>query len=157
MARKCLVVFYSRTGTTRNVAEELARKLGCDIEEILEPTSRRGAFGYMRSILEATRRLLVPIGPATHDPSGYDLVVIGTPIWAWSVSSPVRSYLAANAKALPRVAFFCTCGRAGDVSTFAQMQEICAKAPVATAAFTAADVLSGKFRDRLTAIAASLR
>lgn len=157
MARKCLVVFYSRTGTTRKVAEALAAELNCDCEEIVEPDSRRGVLGYMRSILEATQRRLVTIAAAKHDPSRYDLVAVGTPIWAWSISSPVRSYLAANAKALPQVAFFCTCGGAGDVRTFAQMQETCGKAPVGKFVLKAADVHSGKFHDALTSFAAALK
>lgn len=157
MARKCLVVFYSRTGTTRKVAKALAAELNCDCEEIIEPDGRQGVIGYMRSILEATQRRRVPIAAAKHNPSGYDLVAIGTPIWAWSVSSPVRSYLAANAKALPEVAFFCTCGHAGEVSTFAQMQEICGKAPVGKSVLKAAEVQSGTFYDALTAFAAALK
>jgi hypothetical protein len=70
-------------------------------------------------------------------------VVIGTPVWAWSVSSPVRAYLTANKGRLPAVAFFCTLGGKGSETAFGQMQEIVGKPPRATCAITARDVASG--------------
>lgn len=42
-----LVVFYSRTGNTKKVAEALARELKCDTDEILETKSRKGILGYI--------------------------------------------------------------------------------------------------------------
>ena len=40
---KILVAYYSRTGTTRKVAETIAGILKCDIEEVLDKKSRFGA------------------------------------------------------------------------------------------------------------------
>jgi hypothetical protein len=74
----------------------------------------------------------VQLEPPVRDPTRYDLVVIGTPIWVDAVASPVRSYLEAHRNELVRVAFFCTCGRAGDRRTFGQMAELCGLAPIAT-------------------------
>ena len=112
-ATKTLVVFYSRSGTTRRIAEALSRALTCDLEEIIEPKPRTGFLGYMRSLLEARRKRPSVIAPIKHDVSSYDLVVVGTPVWAWSLSSPVRAYLMTTASQLPEVAFFCTLGGKG--------------------------------------------
>jgi len=98
---KTLVVFYSRSGTTRRIAQALSEALKCDLEEITESRPRTGFLGYMRSLLEARRKLPSIITPRKHDVSSYDLVVIGTPVWAWSLSSPVRAYLTATAGQLP--------------------------------------------------------
>jgi hypothetical protein len=51
--------------------------------------------------------------PATHDPSAYDLVAVGSRSGNMSVSSHMRSYLMHERDRLPAIAFFCTCGRAG--------------------------------------------
>ncbi len=155
-SRKCLVVFYSWSGNTRKVAEALAAELHCECEEIVETRARRGFLAYTRSIREAAQRHPALIAPTKHNPSAYDLVIVGTPVWAWSVSSPVRTYLAANAQSLPQVAFFCTLGGRGEKSTFAQMEAICDKLPIGTIGFFARDVLSGQFWTRLKAFAASL-
>jgi hypothetical protein len=91
------------------------------------------------------------VAPRKHDVSSYDLVVIGTPVWGWSLSSPVRAYLMATASQLPEVAFFCTLGGAGSDSAFAQMTAIVGKKPRAVCAITEREALSGSHVERLTA------
>lgn len=154
---KILVVFYSRTGTTGRIATALAAKLGGTVEEIREVRSRAGLLGYWRSVLEARRKSCPAIPPAKNDPASFDLVVIGTPVWGWSVSSPVRAYLTANKGRLPAVAFFCTLGGAGSQTAFAQMQDIVGKAPRATCAITARDLASGAEGAQLARFAETLR
>jgi len=53
---KILVVFFSRTGTTRGVAEGIARATGADLEELREARSRLGILGWLRSGYEGTYR-----------------------------------------------------------------------------------------------------
>jgi len=155
-ASRTLVVFYSRSGTTRRIAQALAEALKCDLEEITEPRPRTGFLGYIRSLLEARRKRPSIIAPKIYDVSSYDLVVIGTPVWAWSVSSPVLAYLIATARQLPEVAFFCTLGASGSESAFAQMTAIVGKQPRAVCAMTQRDVLSGRHVERLTAFEKAL-
>jgi flavodoxin len=45
-ASKVLVVYYSRTGATRTLAEALAKALQADIEPIIDRKNRSGIFGY---------------------------------------------------------------------------------------------------------------
>jgi flavodoxin len=142
-AMDTLIVFYSRTGTTRGTARRLAASIGCDMEEIVESRSRRGVGGYVRSCIEAIRRRPSRWLTRTHrDPTSYDLVIIGTPVWAWSVSSPVRAWLMAHKDALPDLAFFCTCGGAGADRAFAQMRQLVGKPPKACMVLTAPDIAS---------------
>jgi hypothetical protein len=156
-APKILIVFYSRSGTTRRIASALSAALGGSVEEIVERRNRDGFFGYWKSIIEARRRHLPDILSAKNDPSSFDLVVIGTPVWAWSVSSPVRAYLTANKDRLPAVAFFCTLGGRGSEAAFAQMQSIVGKPPRATCAITARDVAAGREGPQLADFVGALR
>ena len=48
---RTLIVFYSRSGHTRQLAQELVTRCGADLEEIREVRSREGFFGYCRSAL----------------------------------------------------------------------------------------------------------
>jgi menaquinone-dependent protoporphyrinogen IX oxidase len=155
-APKILVIFYSRTGTTCRIAMALSGKLGGNVEEIAESRGRGGFLGYWRSIIEAHRRQSADILPAKNDPAAFDLVVIGTPVWAWSVSSPIRAYLTANKDRLPEVAFFCTLGGAASERAFAQMQDIAGKRPRAICAITDREVAAGQEGPPLAKFVAAL-
>jgi menaquinone-dependent protoporphyrinogen IX oxidase len=149
---RVLIVYYSRSGTTRKVAEALSAALHCDTEEIVETRSRSGPLGYVRSLLEARRRRpSATVARANKDPSRYDLIIVGTPVWAWSVSPPVRAYMMANRTRFAAVAFFCTLGASGSDSTFAQMKELAGKAPRGCLFLTAREVASRRHEAKLMA------
>ncbi len=152
-----LVVYYSRTGTTRRLAEAIAKALPADIEPIIDRRRRSGIIGYLRSVAESVQKRGASIEPMRTDPRSYDLVLIGTPIWAWSVSSPVRSYLAANRGRLPNLAFFCTMGGQGDERSFEEMRNIAGKAPIASCAVTAREVASEAYGARITQFVEQLK
>jgi flavodoxin len=46
---KTLVVYYSRTGKTRFVAERVASELKADIEEVVDLKNRSGRFGFLKA------------------------------------------------------------------------------------------------------------
>jgi flavodoxin len=140
---KVLVVFFSRTGTTRCVAENIARATHADIEEIREPRTRRGIMGWLRSGYEGTYRRSAPILPLQRSPQQYDLVYVGSPTWNRALASPVRQFLTDYANALPKVALFATCEGRGATDAIAQMTEILARPPLATLPMLERDVKHG--------------
>jgi flavodoxin len=140
---RVLVVYFSRTGTTRSVASALARMLSADLEEICDCAERRGAMGYLRCCVDAWRKRPAEIVPAGLDASRYDLVVVGTPIWAGSVAAPVREYLQENCLKLRHVAFFCSFGGLGSQSAFDEMSVLTGKAAVAQCKVRATEVRRG--------------
>jgi len=127
-----LVVYYSRTGWTKKVAKEIAHRLAAETEEIADTAQRGGITGWLRSGREAVRKATTTLEPPKRDPDVYDLVVIGTPVWAKTVSTPVRTYLQQHADRLAKVAFFCTCGGGEPAHTFTDMQELCGQPPKKT-------------------------
>ena len=140
---KTLVVYYSRTGTTRKVAQLMAAALGAELDEIRETTSRSGVLGYLRACYDAVTKRSAPILTGKKNPGNYDLVIIGTPVWASAVPPPVRTYLTTAKGQLPAVAFFCTLGGSGAEATFKQMVAVAGKAPSATCAIAAHVVARG--------------
>ena len=152
---KTLVVYYSRSGSTRKVAEELRAHLGADIEEITEPKGRGGPLGWLKSGRESTKGDIVPINPPKADPSAYELVVVGTPTWAGNVSSPVRSYLTETRGKLSSAAFFC-CMDGNSGETFNTMERVSGRAPVATIEVMSGEVKSGTYKEKLKAFSGKI-
>lgn len=130
---RALVVYYSRTGTTKTVAEAIAKSLSCDIEAIvLEEDNTAGVKGYLKSSMEVVRKKNVTIKPPVKDPSEYDIVIVGTPVWVLSVSTPVKAYLIQQKDKIKKVAFFCTMGSIGRERAFLDMEEFVGQPPAST-------------------------
>ena len=53
---KSLVVYYSRTGNAKFVAQTIAEQLGSEIEEIKDLKSREGALGWISAGRDATQK-----------------------------------------------------------------------------------------------------
>jgi menaquinone-dependent protoporphyrinogen IX oxidase len=140
---RTLVVFFSRNGRTGRIAQALAERLHADVEEIQAVQSREGLLGYAQSALEAMATLAPAIAAPRHDSAGYELVVIGSPVWCWSLSSPVRTWLLQAALPHARVAFFCTMGASGASRVFDTMASLTGKPPLATLALTEHEVDQG--------------
>ena len=151
---KALVVYYSRTGTTKKVGMAITKQLKADNEEILDVKSRAGPIGWIRSGKEAQKKQLPEIKPTKKNPSNYDLVVIGTPIWAWTLSSPVRTYLSRNK--FKKVAYFCTCG-GNPGKAFEEMENTTGKKPIATLVISEKEIKDNSYTKKIKEFIASLK
>jgi len=132
---KTLVVYYSRTGNTKRIGDEIAAALKADVEELQDGKSRSGPFGFLMAGREAMKKTPVELQPLAHDPAAYDMVVVGSPIWANGICSPVRTFLAQHRTSLKKVAWFCTSGsvQPGYASNgFDAMTEESGQTPAAT-------------------------
>jgi hypothetical protein len=128
---------------------ELAARLGADVEEIEDTRSRRGLWGWLMAGRDASKKSKTVIGPTKLDPAEYDLVILGTPVWAWNMTPAIRTYILANRDRFKQVAFFCTMGKNGDVKTFAGMADLCGRKPVATMALRTEEVKIRQFNTGL--------
>jgi len=105
---KTLVVYYSRTGKTRFVAEKVAAELKADIEEVVDLKNRNGRFGFLKAGYDATRGNETEIVETQKSPSDFELIVVGTPVWNSRPSSAISTYLKRRDFAGKKVAVFCT-------------------------------------------------
>lgn len=146
---KILIVYYSRTGVTKKVAEILQQKLNCDSEEIISVKDRKGPIGYMISGREAMQGTLAEIKPIISNPADYELVIVGTPVWAFTMSSPTRTFLTEQKDKLKKVAFLVTMGGSGQEKTYKKMAEIIGQQPIATLDLKTEEVVKGKAEERI--------
>lgn len=155
--KKILVVYYSRSGYTQNIAQRIADAAGADIEIIEDRSPRRGVFGYWRSALEAALHLKADVRPVKRAPGDYDLVVIGTPIWFWNMASPVRAYISQHRKQLKWVAFFCTYGGSGQHKVLQDLTRLTGKPALATLALSDQTITDKHFRKPLARFVSQIR
>ena len=132
---KTLVVYYSRTGNTKRIGDELAAAIGADVEELTDGKNRRGPIGFIMSGREAQKKQMVTLEPLRHNPAEYDMVVVGSPIWANGICTPVLTFLAQHKHEMKHAAWFCTSGSINPkyaARGFAAMAEASGLTPVAT-------------------------
>ena len=116
MNEKILIVYYSLTGNTQFIAEIIQEAIKADIEELkpikeLNPSS---SMKYMWGGYQATMKKKPKLKPIVKNPLEYDIIFLGTPVWAWTFSPPLRSFLSLYDLTDKRVAIW-TCS-AGDPS-----------------------------------------
>jgi flavodoxin len=146
---KTLVAYYSRTGRTKKIAEAISNNLSCDIEEIIDTAKRSGPFGLFLSRYQAAKKKLTVLQEIRNDPALYDLVIIGTPVWTNTISTPIRTYIHQNKSRFKNVAFFCTFGGIGFEDVFSEMEELCGKKPVNVLPVEAIEVLKDNYMDKV--------
>jgi flavodoxin len=152
-----LVVFYSRSGMTRRLAREIADTLACDIEEIIDLKNRKGPLGYFTAGRDASMKVPTKIKEPIRNPGKYDVVIIGTPIWGWTVTPAIRTFIRKHKDQLKKVAFFCTMDGSGDKSAFAEMSKICGKTPLATLHVKSSEVRKCSYGHNVRLFAAKIR
>ena len=152
-----LILYYSRSGTTRTLAEALANALDADLAEITCPRYK-GLFGYLRAGHNSLKGKIPPIEMPDLHPADYDLVLLGAPIWTSYPAVPLRAFLA-NKPALPeRVGLFFTYGGHSPAEAATTMtQDLLGKPPEDILAIEAKDIESGAFLEAVNDFAEKRR
>jgi len=147
-AHKVLVVFYSRTGKTEKVARAMAAGLDADLDRLIDGRKREGKLGYLSAFFDGALERRTRLEGKRRDPSQYDLVIIGSPVWNGALSAPVRSYLHEYWSRLPEVAFFATCGQRGN-RALRQMKELSERDPRAAMELDEDQLASGAYQEKV--------
>lgn len=143
---KILIAYYSRTGNNRKTGlllKEILDELPdveTELESIIDMKDRSGVSAYVLGGRDALMKKNTQIKAPEKDIQDYDLVMIGGPVWAWTVCPATRTYCAEHGRKAKKVAFFCTMGGSGDNRTFAEMETVCEKPPVAIMALTDGEI-----------------
>lgn len=112
---KAIVVYFSLEGNTKYVADLIKNSIGADILR-LEPVkdypkgnASKYFWGGKSVVFGETPKL------AAYDFSAeeYDVIIIGTPVWAGSFTPPIKTFLKENNLSKKKVAFF-ACNSGGE-------------------------------------------
>ena len=118
-AAKMLVVYFSATGNTKAVAEEISRLTGADLYEIVPADPYTDAdLNYNNNDCRANQEMndtsaRPAIGSGVIDVSPYDIVFVGYPIWWGTMPRIINTFLDTYDLSGKTVLPFCTSGSSG--------------------------------------------
>lgn len=123
---KTIVIYYGYGNHTRMIAKQIKEKLECDILEIKPKIPY--SSNYQTVVDETEDNLQTRKTPEIEDIKvslkDYDRVILGTPVWWYTIAPPIRTFLTKNDLSNKIVIPFVT--NAGWVgSTFDEIRELC--------------------------------
>ncbi|MBO4503466.1 MAG: NAD(P)H-dependent oxidoreductase [Bacteroidales bacterium] len=120
-----LVLYYSQTGNTKAVAEEIATKLGADIEEItmVDPYDTAFQATIDRCMQEREQGIIPDIHPIKADIASYDVIFLGFPVWFGTYAPPMQKFLLSTDLSGKKIVPFCTFGSGGGESSVKDLRQ----------------------------------
>lgn len=119
---KTIVVYYSLTGNTKFVAEKISQQLDADLCKVDDKNFKKGRMLYIKGGAAAMREKLSDI-LVEKSIDEYDIVVVGSPVWAGKIAPAIRTFLVNNNFSGKQVAFFVTIGGDKPEKTFRNLRK----------------------------------
>lgn len=123
---KKLVVYYSYTGHTKMIAKRIEEKLGCDILEIkpIIPYSTNYQTVVNKEQNNESSNKTPQIEKIDKDLKKYDEIIIGSPVWRYTIAPVIRTFLKQNDLSGKTIKPFATnAGWLGQ--TFKEIKKLC--------------------------------
>lgn len=150
------VAFYSRTGTTREVARMLADRMDCPLIEITDVTSRAGLWGDIRCVWDNLLRRHVPYqvsGPQLADCRN---LVVMAPVWVGHLAAPMHAFLKDNRLFRGGIAAVAVMAARGGFRAAEEVAMAVGRPPHPVLILLQRDIASGAARDAIDEFADSL-
>lgn len=128
---KTLILYYSYGGNTRGIAKKIQELSGGDLEEIKTAMPYDG--DYQKVVEQGQQEVDAgyepELQPLAVDLSGYDTIILGTPVWWYTFAPAVKTLLSSQNWAGKTIYPFATNG--GWLGhTFQDIEKACAGADV---------------------------
>jgi flavodoxin len=127
--KKILVVYFSRTGTTREIASQIHKIVGGDIFEIqvVETYPEDYEEVKKRAMQEQESGYKPALKTKIENIKSYDLVFVGYPIWWATIPAPIKTFLSQYDLSGKTIVPFCTHRGSGLGRSVADISELCPK------------------------------
>lgn len=126
-----LIVYFSYTGNTRNIASRIKEKLNCDILEIKTEVPYSEDYNKVVNDEQNSEasNYLPKIQKIDIDLSKYDEIILGTPVWWYRPVPAIRTFLTENDLTGKTIKPFAT--NAGWLGrTFQEIKKLCPNSKV---------------------------
>ena len=114
---KTLVLYYSKTGNTKLIAETIAEETKADILEIQrekDVKSEGGFWLYFTGGFQSMTKRKDKVKPFDKNLQEYDLIFLGSPVWAWRINPAIRSLFNDVQFSDKKFSLFCCCSGKGN-------------------------------------------
>ena len=128
--QKILVAYFSATGTTEDVAEQIAEGLSCDLYEITPQDPYTDAdLNYSDTNSRTTSEMndenaRPAISGSVSDMAQYDVVFLGYPIWWGEAPKIINTFLESYDFSGKTIVPFCTSGSSGISSSVSALKPL---------------------------------
>ena len=95
---KAIVIYYSYSGNTKNIALHIAEALNADTAVIDTVKAYEGDYDAVveQGHDEIRKGFRPPIKPINVDLSQYDTIILGTPVWWYTFAPAVKTFIESN-------------------------------------------------------------
>ena len=120
---KITLVYYSLEGNTAFAAEKIGLTLGADILRLkpLKEYPTEKVAKYFWAGKSASFRESPKLMPYVFDINKYEVIILGTPVWAGTFAPPLRTFIRAQVWEGKKVALFACCSGGGTEKCFQQL------------------------------------
>ena len=124
---KAVIVYYSMGGNTAYAAQKIADRLDADLIR-LSPVKRYPDRGFRKFLWGGKSAVMAEtpaLEPYAFQAERYDTVIFGFPVWAGSITPPLRTFVRDNPEGLRgrHIAAFACEGGSGAEKAFGKLQE----------------------------------
>lgn len=134
---KQLILYYSQTGATEKVAQELQKALKADMEAIGLENPYTGTYAETIERVGKERETgnLPKLNPLKADLSKYETIYLGYPIWFGTYALPISSLVKEYDFEGKKIVTFCTFGSGGLEPAIEDLKKALPKAEIAENSF----------------------
>jgi len=121
---KTLIIFYSFEGSTRFVSDAIAQEIKADILElkVRDEIKTKGFMKYFWGGRQVFQKKSPELLPFDRDPDSYELIFIGTPVWAFTYAPALRTFFNKIKLKDKKIALFC-CHEIGQAKAIENMKK----------------------------------
>ncbi len=86
------VVYFTRTGTSKRIADKIAAKLSCETIQITDNKNWKGIFGFIKAGYYSSTNKAVDIKINKKIEADDELIVV-SPLWAGGIAPAIKVFL----------------------------------------------------------------
>lgn len=126
-----LLIYFSYTGNTRIIAEYISERLSCDVLELHPKEKYSGNYQEVVDEYQSNEsdKRICELMPYSVDLNKYDTLIIGSPVWWYTITPVIRTFLKQHSlKGKTVIPFATNAGWLG--RPFKEIKELCSDSNV---------------------------